>query len=372
MQEELSKDSSAENISEIKNDSSVEAEQKENVQKDDNNSKNETENVNTEETEEHTQPVEEDNKTDSVSEESDTVATDDFSDSSDDTLDETKTEITADNKDSASVDAEDSVANEQEDSAEIEKPLLPRRRKIIKNNQLIVSTCIVIVVAAALFVWKSFFNNSLAGKWYYVHDGEYSETIDDPIESNDSIEQVNKYSQRVVYEFTDNGKCSVTLGTLSVTGGYQTYQTQDGSVISASVYYQNMPLFYGSYKYDLSGNIFTGRKLTIYGSESGNDIVLEQGEGSNPLTRYEDEELDDRLTGKWKDSEYNQYYTFTNDGHMIIEIDGRLIIDNVYTVFEDGLLLTKYYADTEQTYSYNYSFENDELTLNGNKLVRVE
>ena len=98
----------------------------------------------------------------------------------------------------------------------------------------------------------------------------------------------------------------------------------------------------------------------------------EQGEGQNPLKRYEDEKLDERLTGKWKDPEFEQYYTFTNDGHMIIEIEGRLRIDHVYTVFDDGLLLTKYYADTEQTYSYSYSFDDGDLSINGTKLMKIE
>ena len=282
--------------------------------------------------------------------------------------------VLTENKEEEKADTSEIGAPDEESEAAdaAEKPLMPRKRKIIKNNQLAVSFCIVLVIMASLFVWKSFFNQSLTGKWFYIHNGTTSETLDDPIASNDSIEQVNDYSQRVVYEFTDDGVCSVTLGTLSVRGTYSTYQTEEGNVLSANVYYQSFPLFYGSYKYDLSGNIFTGRKLTIYGSESEYDIVLEPGEGANPLERYEEEKLDERLTGKWKDAEFDQYYTFTDDGHMIINIEDRLSIDSVYTVFDDGLLLTKYYADTEQTYSYNYTFENDELTLNGNKLVRVE
>lgn len=258
------------------------------------------------------------------------------------------------------------------EKSEVEKPLLPRKRKIVKNNQLPITLGIVIAAFLVLFVWKAFFNNSLTGEWFYVHDGEYSETLDNPTETGDGVENVNKYSQRVVYEFTDDGQCSVTLGTMSVMGSYSTYQTEEGSVLSANVYYQYMPLLYGSYKYDLSGNIFTGRQLTIHGTDSDSDIVLKQGEGHNPLIRYDNEKLDERLTGKWKDPDYDQYYTFTNDGHMIIEIEGHLRIDHVYTVFDEGLLMTKYYADTEQTYSYNYSFDDGDLTFNGIKLNKVE
>ncbi len=253
-----------------------------------------------------------------------------------------------------------------------EKPLLPRKRKIVKNNQLPITIGIVVAILLALFVWKAFFNNSLTGQWFYVHDGQYTETLDNPIETGDSIENINKYSQRVVYEFTDDGKCSVTLGTMSVMGGYSTYQTENGSILSANVYYQYMPLLYGSYKYDLSGNMFTGRKLTIFGNNDDSNILLKQGEGHNPLKRYDDEKLDDRLTGKWKDPDYEQYYTFTKDGHFIMEIEGHLRIDHVYTVFDEGILKTKYYADTEQTYTYNYSFDDGELTFNGIKLIKVE
>ena len=40
--------------------------------------------------------------------------------------------------------------------------------------------------------------------------------------------------------------------------------------------------------------------------------------------------------------------------------------------FDEGILKTKYYADTEQTYTYNYSFDDGELTFNGIKLIKVE
>ena len=293
--------------------------------------------------------------------------------------DKTLTDKSEDDREDTTLKAESDEIIEQKDSdgsdediASAEKPLKPRKRMITKNNQLVISFFIVICALLTLFVWKAFFDNSLTGQWFYVHDGEYTESLDDPIESNDPIEMVNKYSQRVIYEFMDDGTCSVTLGTMSVTGSYSTIQTEDGNMLSASVYYQSMPLLYGSYRYNLSGNIFTGRKLTIFGSDSIYDIVLEQGVGDDPLQRYEDEKLDERLTGKWKDSTYNQYYTFTDDGHMILEINDRLKIEHVYTILEDGVILTRYYADTEQTYTYNYSFEDGELTINGSKMLKVE
>lgn len=270
----------------------------------------------------------------------------------------------------ASSDSEEKAVSEEKTAKE-EKPILPRKRKIVKNVQLPITFGIVLAAFLTLFVWKAFFNTSIVGTWYYIHDGEYTETLNNPSETGDTAEHTNSYSQRVVYEFNEDGSCTVTLGTMSIMGPYSTYQTEDGNVLSASVYYQYTPLLYGSYSYAVTGNIFTGRTLTIFDSEGEEDVRLKSGEGKNPLTRYEDEQLDERLTGRWKDSEYEEYFTFTDDGHMIIEVENQLKIDHVYTVFDEGVLMTKYYADTEQTYSYNYSFDDGVLIFNGNKMEKV-
>ncbi|MBQ3969621.1 MAG: hypothetical protein II685_03940 [Clostridia bacterium] len=267
-----------------------------------------------------------------------------------------------------------------------EKPLLPRKRRIVKNVRFPIMLGILAAVFLTAIVWKVFFDNSVVGVWSYVQNGEYVETFDAPSETEDAPEPVTtRYKQNVSYEFKENGDCIVTLGTMSVPGRYTIYTSESGSMISASVTYQNTVLLYGNYKYQVKGNMFTGKKLVISGLDPNGDVTLEPGEGEDGLTPFDDPKYDGRLVGKWRDSQYELEYEFTDDGHMIRTGDDGLTVKHVYTVFDNeetdsdtlettktSFILVKYIGDTEQNYTYNYEFVDDTLYIDGSKLEKIE
>lgn len=272
---------------------------------------------------------------------------------------------------------EDFEETEKNDNAVEAKEavLKPRKRKIVRNCQLLI--CVVVVAALFLILagWKLFFNQSLVGTWHYNNFSEYTETYDDPTATPDGVtSETTEYSQRVCYEFTNDGRCIVTLGTMSVTGQYSLYAAEEGNMFSAVVYYNYMPLLYGSYKYEIKGNIFTGRKLVITDTSTGEKLELEQGEGENPLVPIENTNIDDRIVGTWKDDTYGATYNFGKDGYMTLDNGDGMVVEQVYTVDEeDGFILVKYVGATEQSYSYIYSFDDDgNLNLNDSVLKRVE
>lgn len=268
---------------------------------------------------------------------------------------------------------DDSRNNVQTESSKTEKPVLPRKRKIIKNYQLPVTIGIVLVALLTVVVWNLFFDQTITGSWHYIKDGSYTETYDEPTATPDGVASVTTdYSQRVCYEFTQDGECIVTIGTTSIAGQYALYTTEESRILSAYVFNNYTAVMYGNYTYEVKGNIFTGKKLIITDMYSGEAIELEEGEGESPLTPFEKAELDDRFTGKWRDDERGLTYEFTSDGYLTITTDDGMIVEHVYTIVEEGSMLVKYYGNSENSYSFVYSFDDDDnLTFNGYALEKI-
>lgn len=281
--------------------------------------------------------------------------------------------LAKDNSDNIKDSENNNSLESQENSVDKKTEVLPRKRKIVKNVRLPIILSVFLAAFITAVVWGLFFNQSIIGKWYYIQNGEYTETFDSPEESADEPESVTqKYTQRVCYEFTEDGECIVTLGTMSVSGDYNLYSTEGNNMFTASVAYQYTPLLYGSYNYNIKGNAFTKKTLVIYSSDSDDELVLEEGEGENPLEKYDDFKGDDKIVGTWRDDDQGVEYKFTNDGYFTRSGDDGFVIEHVYTVFEDGVLMTKYYGDAEQNYSYTYSFDADNnLILNGTTLKKI-
>ncbi len=257
------------------------------------------------------------------------------------------------------------------EASEKEKPVLPRRRKIVKNVQLPVVLGVFAAALLSIVVWKLFFDQSIVGQWNYILDGEYTETLDSPVESEDVASVTHSYSQRVCYDFREDGVCAVTLGTTTVEGQYDLYSAQDSNVLSAAVIYQYTPLLYGSFDYKIKGNVFTGKKLVL-SDMYGNDLELEPGEGENPLEAYENFEIVDELVGTWRDEEYGITYEFGSDGFLTSSTDDGLVVEYAYTKFDDGIILVKCYSDTEQADTYSYDLEGDRKYINGAIVEKIK
>lgn len=267
----------------------------------------------------------------------------------------------------------DDSANLQTGTDEKENIILPRKRNIVKNTQLSIVFGVFLAAFITAITWSLFFNQSVIGKWYYINNGEYTETFDSPTGTSDEPEIITQeYTQRVCYEFKENGECVVTLGTMSVVGQYNLYSADESKMLTAAVAYQYTPLLYGSYTYEIKGNALTGKKLIISASGSEEELVLEEGEGENPLEKFRDFKGDDRLTGTWRDDDIGIEYKFTSDGYFTRSSDDGLIIEHTYTIIDDGVIMAKYFGDDEQNYSYNYSFDADNnLIINDTVLKKI-
>ncbi len=277
-----------------------------------------------------------------------------------------------------------------ESSEKIEKEIRPRRRKIIRNRQLLFSVCIVCAVFAGWFVWRVFFNPLIDGTWHMKYNGVYTETYDIAEESggidvsatDDIAEREVKFSEDLTYEFLKDGVCRVTLGSMTVEGTYEAGTTKDyGNVLSANVVYEYSPIFYGVYKYTASGNIFTGRHLTLEEiasefEEENLDVVpenvtLDRGKGELGMEPIKDAKIDERLIGKWHDDTNDVTFEFTEDGHMIRTTSDGVSMDHLYSVVSDNAIFAKYVVDTEESYDIGYEYKNGTLYINEVEMRKI-
>ena len=265
---------------------------------------------------------------------------------------------------------------DQKEEIKKEKPILPRKRLITKNIQLYASAGVMLFVLLALLVWKMFFDQSIFGKWHFTMEGEYSADYE-YVETPDSAEEteMQEYSQLVVYEFTKDGECNVTLGSMTVKGGYGLASTEEyGNVLTVSVYYGSNPILYGTYAYKIEGNVFTGKKLVLTDAydEEEEPQVLEKGEGDDVLSPFENPQLDSKLNGTWYDSTNDITYEFKSNGEMIRTMSDSFSVRHYYTIMQDNVILVKFMSDSEQNETYGYEFIDDTLYIDQYELVKLD
>lgn len=264
--------------------------------------------------------------------------------------------------------------NETIKKTEKKKEIKPRKRLITKNIQLFATAGVFLFFLVFLLGWKMFFDQSPLGAWNMVMDGEYIETKDIAEAMEDESDKDNivaetgdlayisrKYSQHASYEFDDSGVCKVTIGSATGEGIFDIASTEDfGNVISIAVSYGENPILYGTYKYNIEGNIFTGKKLVLENIDVENDVMeLDKGKGKSPLKPFNDPVLDDDLVGTWYDTTNGISYKFTKKGEMYRIMSDTLTIKHYYTLLSENMFVARYVTDNEQTDTYTYYFDKE-------------
>ena len=237
------------------------------------------------------------------------------------------------------------------------KPVLPRKRKITKNIQLIVSASITGAALLFIIIWGLFFNQSIVGVWNYeIFPEETSDTADETASTSD--EPVSP--EIISYEFKSDGVCIASYGTISYEGTYSLASTEAyGNVVAVSV-------LSDTFAYEVKGNAFTGRRLelkSLYYDDD--DMTLKKGRPKDPLTPFENPVLDDRLIGKWYDSENEITYEFTKDGEFYRSTSDGYTVRHIYSTMDSNQIVAKYYGEFEDTHTFSYAFENDMLYIDG-------
>ena len=266
---------------------------------------------------------------------------------------------------------------------EAEAPAKTEEKKSIIMKPILIAAGIVIVVALAALVIRLFFNTGLDGTWHYVRQVPMlaSDATDD-----EAVENVD-----VDYYFTFNGKeVTATIGTVTSKGTYELLKKDEGkSVMTMELTdlitsYNFLP--YGEYEVNVSGNAFTGRKLTLTtSSDESATIEMTSASYSAPEIKRENEftPVED-IQGKWLFNQegYDLSYEFRKDGtasyhekvsQMNMYTGANMTIDysieGIYDVNDTSITMHFYYTK-DSSMDITYQSDGDTLYINGFPFVR--
>lgn len=248
--------------------------------------------------------------------------------------------------------------------------------KTHKNRTLAVAACIFAATLLAFAVWYAFFNNDITGVWetdeeIQMQDGT-TKTEKMKLAFSDS-ERMSFFKNEKSY-FSDKesltAKAEMINGGRTFTGGYITQSLSAGEDAVSMYFTANGNVL--DYKYKLSGDIFSGRKLVLYNDaeQDGEDaaqeeeMVFTKSEKTYALNPSEDFKANNGVVGTWKYEDI--VYRFDDNGRFS-EDTGSSKIEGIYNFGEDNgydAIIIKYKYNGEiVTASIPYLLKGNAMTL---------
>ncbi len=236
---------------------------------------------------------------------------------------------------------------------------VPQKKKFPVQVPIMISFFIVLAVALTFFIIKGFFDTSIIGTW--------------SIESSASADEVNKpdISYKVYYSFLSDGKYKVNMGTNEEVGTYTLSTNEEGE---PTVTIGSDTMSAQEYNYKVTGNIFTGKKLTLSVPSYNFSQDLKSDRVVIPKLKVsKDFKANDKLTGEWvyNDGYYNFAYTFNDDGTVKVNSNNISTLSGVYTC-KDNVITITYFSIKEESMDLPFSFNgDDEIILNNLQFFRA-
>ncbi len=228
----------------------------------------------------------------------------------------------------------------------------PVKKKSFIQAPVIVSAIILVLVALGFLVFRCFFNTSIVGVW------TTSEA------STATADEASEESVKTYLAFENDGTVYLAIGTMKMQGTYSVLTNEEGtSVVDCSI----PNALEGEYEFTVSGNEFSGRKLTLTNSTYGQSWEYESANRVIPEVKVEEGfKPSEKLTGNWiyDDGYYMFSYDFKEDGTVTVNQSDILFVDGVYN-YTDDVITIKYYTDSERTMEVQYQFNDDVLYMDG-------
>lgn len=228
----------------------------------------------------------------------------------------------------------------------------PVKKKSFIQAPVIVSAIILVLVALGFLVFRCFFNTSIVGVW------TTSEA------STATADEASEESVKTYLAFENDGTVYLAIGTMKMQGTYSVLTNEEGTrVVDCSI----PNALEGEYEFTVSGNEFSGRKLTLTNSTYGQSWEYESTNRVIPEVKVEEGfKPSEKLTGNWiyDDGYYMFSYDFKEDGTVTVNQSDILFVDGVYN-YTDDVITIKYYTDSERTMEVQYQFNDDVLYMDG-------
>lgn len=297
-------------------------------------------------------------------------------------LDVTETPAEPDTSDTEEITAETAEAAEAEevetDGEADEAPEQPKKKKLLQRTIIIsiaiVAVTVLITIICRLFFFNGvqntdIFGNNTATTWHYQMTTSNAAATAD---------EAKAYDFNLTF---DNGKLNITVGTIEVKGSYSlrnitkedaaNLEGAESKVGTPVLIIENSTLFDGTYTYEVSGNVFTGKTMTI-SNISYDDRKYTFDDKVAPTVTVEREgefHGDDKIVGSWqyKDELGTISYTFNSDGSYVRTDKQSGIIQTqkgIYDCQNGALTLTLNFGDEVSDAPRSYQFKDDKLVLN--------
>lgn len=262
--------------------------------------------------------------------------------------------------------AEDS-ADSDNASENREKKRKPKRKK---NRTLVAAAAIFAVTALSFGVWYAFFNNDISGVWateVEVEDSDGNTKTAVMKFAFDDTEKMSFFENEKSY-FSD--KETTAKSARMINGGVSYpgwYEVSENDGVNSLQLYISLYQSSFSYEYELSGNIFSGRYLTL--TDDDESISFYKSSEGYALDPDEDFTPNTGVVGTWETSD-EVVYTFTEEGRFS-EDTGDSKTDGTYSFGEtdDGYdaIIVKYIRNgSEVTADVPYLLNGDSMTLTFN------
>lgn len=231
------------------------------------------------------------------------------------------------------------------------------KKKPFIQLPIIIAAALVLAVALGFFIFKGFFDTSLPGTWIFEQELQSSASTEDEAANT----KILNY-----FTFKDDGELTVTVGTISYIGTYSISNDEDSNNKILTMYVPSV--INGTFNMDVSGNIFTGRTLTLANTSSTDTkFELKSGKYTAPEIKRDGEFTpNEDLIGKWtyNDGLYNLSFEFNKDGTATYTENKQIKFEGIYSYTDSTITLT-YYTIEEATMDANYTISDGSIVING-------
>ena len=250
----------------------------------------------------------------------------------------------------------------------------PKKKGFVLQRTILISLVIVVAVILVTVVCRLFFfnnalntdflGNSKATVWHY------SEL---PVSTSD---EATKYEYNLTF---DNGRLTVDVGTMKVVGSYtiKHITEEDASTIkdgtskigTSMMVIENTMRFDGKYTYNVSGNSFSGKTMTLKNINTDKEVFeFDDKAADKPKIEREGEfKKDEKLVGKWeyRDELGTVEYEFTDDGEFTRTdklVDTIQTLSGIYNC-KDGIFTATIDFGGTSKLPRKYEFKGDDLII---------
>lgn len=271
--------------------------------------------------------------------------------------------------------AEEATETVQEtvEEAVSEAPAPAGKSKLLQRT-IIISAAIVVCAVLVALVCRLFFFNGIVGTNLFGSPKEtcwhYSTPVQTYAATTDEAQTADYY-----FIFEPDGTLKIEIGSFEYDGVYTTqYLTKDNApaeeyVGKPAVSIENTNSIDGVYLYEVTGNVFSGKTMTLT-SVYSNDVAFkfdDKAYTAPDIQRDGEFGKDEKVVGSWTNkNEYaSQTLRFNEDGTYSISTKtstSKQVENGLYSCKDGSITLSSYYIST-QSQTFKYTAADDKLTI---------